>query len=992
MTAGGIDRFRSLYYAGLGEMRRILLTSLMYGLVAQEQPAGGLLRHLSVANLKGSGSNEITTMKTDAEGNIYVAGKTSSFDFTVKNAAQPAIGEKVLLRSTDRGLTWTALPVSADSGEVLAFAAHPRDPLILIQGTPKGIEKSIDGGRTWRRTYFSESSLANSYPIVFDPANPSKIYAAGAGMWNYFVVSNDGGESWRQRYAPEGAASSGLWVDPTGTGSILMGRFLSRDQGASWTAIQLPESRYTATALDPRRRGWIFAHTSVGAAGVMHLSTDWGVTWTERSLPVRTSGFRPSIERLIFDPDVAGTLYALDVSGERHVSTDDGLTWRSAGPPEASRDVVTLSRRCGGGGLFSSTASYVDFGETPRAQLLPRIQRLAHGPDCSLYAIRKATSDAFAAKWSPNGRDLLWATFLGGMEGDEATAIALDPAGNVYVGGSTASPEFLGAHPHVTGSSRSVFVAKLGPDGRPLYSAFAGGERTDWPTGLAVSDTGEAYLAGWTDSRSFPTTPGAALSIYPGSGAAFVVKFGSDGVLEYATYLEALGAETRTNSGMAGGFERRVAAAVAPDGAVLVGGFAGMLVRLSSDGSAATRLPTQPGRVLVMDRGANGEIFVAGARQNGTRSTNCASGTGFGGVTIFTLASDVFVRRVSTGDGSTLWQAELNGSCASWAETIAISPTGDVTLGIFARGAFPLAKPLLLHEPCGGRIVAKLSVEGGRLLQSTPTDECTRPVLVAHSPDGGVYMATNRLGTGVLRIPKAESREIQIDGVVDALSGVAGHVTPGRLLFLATRGLTEEIADVGLNHPGPLPLELDGVQVYMDDEPVGILRISPSSVICSVPRDLSSKQSVFLRISNRNGSSSEPLVLPAGPFASTSLLTKVFPELPSPNAAVDLNVRNADGTLNSASNPAAIGSTVTLFATGVPEDRLVALIWNPPPPQRVQLVRPLYAQAEPMPGFIEGLWAVRFRIPDAAGLGVDVAPTPGVLSRAVINGYGIYIK
>src|SRR5690348_11828474 len=51
------------------------------------------------------------------------------------------------------------------------------------------------------------------------------------------------------------------------------------------------------------------------------------------------------------------------------------------------------------------------------------------------------SSDAFVAKMDSGG-DLIWSTFLGGTAADTAASIALDAAGNVFVTGNTASPDF----------------------------------------------------------------------------------------------------------------------------------------------------------------------------------------------------------------------------------------------------------------------------------------------------------------------------------------------------------------------------------------------------------------------------------------------------------------------------------------------------------------------------------------------------------------------
>ena len=66
---------------------------------------GGVLSQLTVARFTASGAQTIQAMAADANGNVYVAGTTSSPDLPTKNAARPIMGDALLMRSMDRGLT-----------------------------------------------------------------------------------------------------------------------------------------------------------------------------------------------------------------------------------------------------------------------------------------------------------------------------------------------------------------------------------------------------------------------------------------------------------------------------------------------------------------------------------------------------------------------------------------------------------------------------------------------------------------------------------------------------------------------------------------------------------------------------------------------------------------------------------------------------------------------------------------------------------------------
>src|SRR6185295_7194190 len=108
---------------------------------------------------------------------------------------------------------------------------------------------------------------------------------------------------------------------------------------------------------------------------------------------------------------------------------------------------------------------------------------------------------------------LLQATPLGGSDEDQAFALAIGPAGDVYVAGHTASFNFPGtgpgAQPRFAGSI-DAFIARLIPDLTGLEEAtFLGGSGDDQALALAiVPTTGNVYVAGLTSSANFPGTRG----------------------------------------------------------------------------------------------------------------------------------------------------------------------------------------------------------------------------------------------------------------------------------------------------------------------------------------------------------------------------------------------------------------------------------------------------------------------------------------------------
>jgi hypothetical protein len=164
---------------------------------------------------------------------------------------------------------------------------------------------------------------------------------------------------------------------------------------------------------------------------------------------------------------------------------------------------------------------------------------------------------------------LEYSTYLGGLQPDAGTRIAVDANSNAYVVGVTYSSDFpIGSSPLRTGDldGRCVFEGESGPElvrcgdvfitklnsagSAIVYSTYLGGFSTDLASAVAVDTSGSAYLTGYTDSPDFPTTPGAIMAgprRYAG-GDAFVARLDSTGSsLLYSTLLGGKGEDVATD-------------------------------------------------------------------------------------------------------------------------------------------------------------------------------------------------------------------------------------------------------------------------------------------------------------------------------------------------------------------------------------------------------------------------------------------------------------
>jgi uncharacterized protein (TIGR03437 family) len=235
--------------------------------------------------------------------------------------------------------------------------------------------------------------------------------------------------------------------------------------------------------------------------------------------------------------------------------------------------------------------------------------------------------------------------------------------------------------------------------------------------------------------------------------------------------------------------------------------------------------------------------------------------------------------------------------------------------------------------------------------------------------------------------------------------------------------------DLGINPSQDLPLELSGVQVKFDGVPAAILSTAPGQIIVAVPQDLlipdtrgravekgrgnaavlASVQVVY------NGVASNPAWMPVSK-SLPGLLTLDFPNLPS--SSPDGNVRNQDGTQNDVNHPAALGSTITLFATGMGATNPVVAPGSVAQSLTILPVTPVYSTWQTgapgmlpppenvfsVPGFVSSMFQIQVQVPSSVqGLHVGNGVTRATvgLQFAIIladeippvsNIVGVYVK
>jgi hypothetical protein len=375
------------------------------------------------------------------------------------------------------------------------------------------------------------------------------------------------------------------------------------------------------------------------------------------------------------------------------------------------------------------------------------------------YALSNARAYGFDVGAYDHARDLVidpaiaYASFLGGAADDQPTAIAVVGAGNASVTGYTQSPDFpttAGAFKRSGSASNSLdaFVAKIYPSGTGLvYSTFIGGTNFDWGRAIAVDSAGNAYVAGQTQSPSFPTTGGAFDRTFnvdscPRCGIdqydGFVLKLNATGsALSYSTFLGGTQIDDVLGLALDGARNAYVTGETASSNFPVTsgafdrtpnGGYDGFVSKLNSTGSALVYSSLLGGESTDTPDGiavdAAGDAVVAGS----TRSPTFASATNHGG-------SDAFVATLNPA-GSDLVSSTLVGDTGNdSASDLSLDAAGDVYLvGSRQSGGFAL------------------KLEGSQVAYETSVPGNARAVVA--DADGGVWIAGSA-GAGTFTSPDA---------------------------------------------------------------------------------------------------------------------------------------------------------------------------------------------------------------------------------------------
>ena len=242
---------------------------------------------------------------------IYVGGG----EVTVRGNVSSGYG---MWKSVDAGKTWTSIGLPK-SRHIPRIVIDPQNPDIVYAAVlgniykptqERGVYKSINGGKTWKKVLFA-NSLSGAVELVMDPSNPRNLYAA----------------TWRLQRTPYSLSSGG-------EGSAL---WKSTDRGATWTEISTHEGFAKGTlgiigvTVSPINADRVWAIVENKDKGGVYRSDDGGKSWKHvndsRALRQRAWYYT----KIYADTQDVNGVYVMNVA--YHHSTDGGKTFEAHRAP-----------------------------------------------------------------------------------------------------------------------------------------------------------------------------------------------------------------------------------------------------------------------------------------------------------------------------------------------------------------------------------------------------------------------------------------------------------------------------------------------------------------------------------------------------------------------------------------------------------------------------------------------------------------------------------
>ena len=630
---------------------------------------------------------------TDSSGNVYVTGQSGSgVAARIFNSNGTNIGsltnsggtDAIIVKYDTNGFAQWATRVSTNTSDIGYAIATDTSGNLYVTG---------QGGSG------SVISAFNANGTAFATTLPN------AGGTDAFIVkyNTSGVVQWVARVASTGA-DIGFGITTDTSNSVYV-----TGQGGNATV--------TAFNANGTAFGTTLPNAGSSDAFIVKYNTDGVVQWATRIASTSNDiGYAIS-------SDTSGNVYVTGQGGVATVTAfnADGTAFGTILPNRSGNDVFIVKYNTSGVVQWATSLGTQN-NDFARAIALDQTSNIyttgvfsggslsIYGQSVSLFSSIPdvGLGDVFVVKYNTNGAPQ-WVARIASTATDIGFAIATDSSGNVYLTGyrGNAVTTIYNANGSIFGTTSAVggtdtLVVKYNTDGVAQWVALIGSTGNDIGQSIATDSAGNVYVTGQggnatvtafnADRTAFATTlPNA------GAGDAFIVKYNTDGAVQWVARVASTGSDngydiTTDSSGnvyITGVGSQSGSANVTAFNAngtafatTLPNAGAGdaFIVKYNTDGAvqwvarvASTNLDV--GQSIATD--SLGNVYVGGNYNLTTATAFNASGTGFGTTLTNNGGSDAFVAKYNT-DGAVQWFAQISSTGNEFIYGITADSSGNV--------------------------------------------------------------------------------------------------------------------------------------------------------------------------------------------------------------------------------------------------------------------------------------------------------------------------
>jgi len=301
-------------------------------------------------------------------GPAATGGRVVDIAVNPKNSSEYYIasGSGSLWKTSNNGTSFIPVFEGQSSFAMGCVRIDPSNPNIVWAGTGEsnnqsrvmygdGIYKSEDGGKSWKNMGLEKSEHISG--IAIDPANSNIVYVASYGSFHNsggdrgIYKTTDGGKTWRRvLFISDNTGCFEVHMDPRystllyavahqrmlkGSTAVTGGNesaiYRSLDSGATWQKIMkgLPSENVgrIGLAISPANPDVVYALLQAKEGSGFYKSNDRGVTWSKQS--TYNPAYPFYMQKIFADPKEENTIYSMDLLIQ--VSRDGGKTFNGLG-------------------------------------------------------------------------------------------------------------------------------------------------------------------------------------------------------------------------------------------------------------------------------------------------------------------------------------------------------------------------------------------------------------------------------------------------------------------------------------------------------------------------------------------------------------------------------------------------------------------------------------------------------------------------------------